>query len=164
MANQTATDYGVYPPRAVHIGVNRMHTNIITTISSSASDNLYMFQIPPDCFVVNGGIKASVPRGHHGQYRPAGWHSRQPHGVRHLHPVGYRGLATKFTSMISPVTVSSSGTDAPTPVVISVNCRPRPPPRSASICCSNTSCRASSTKPGSTAILGRGSLRPLFQS
>ena len=33
MANQTAADYGVYPPRQVQVGTNRMHANIITTIS-----------------------------------------------------------------------------------------------------------------------------------
>ena len=49
MANQTSSDYGVYPPRAVQVGENMMHSNIITTISASASDNMYMFPIPPDC-------------------------------------------------------------------------------------------------------------------
>lgn len=121
MANQTATDYGVYPPRAVQVGANRMHTNIITTISASASDNMYMFQIPPDCFVVGGGIKASVPSGTSGNIvlkigTPA---SDSAFGTYTLS--GTAVLATKFTTMISPVTVSSSGTDALTPVVIAVN-------------------------------------------
>ena len=120
MANQTATDYGVYPPRAVQVSTNRMHTNIITTISASASDNLYMFPIPPDCFVVGGGIKASVPTGTTGNIilevgTPA---NNTAFGTFTLS--GTAVLATKFTSLISPVTVSSSGTDAFTPVVISV--------------------------------------------
>lgn len=120
MANQTATDYGVYPPRAVQVGTNRMHTSIVTTISASASDNLYMFPIPPDCFVVDGGIKASVPSGTIGNVileigTPA---QNTLFGIYTLS--GTAVLATKFTSMISPVTVSSSGTDAMTPVVISV--------------------------------------------
>lgn len=121
MANQTATDFGVYPPRGVQVGTNRMHTNIVTTISASASDNLYMFKIPPDCFVVNGGIKGSVPSGTIGNIvlkvgTPA---SDSAFGTFTLS--GTAVLATKFTSMISPVTVSSSGTDAMTPVVIAVN-------------------------------------------
>lgn len=120
MANQTATDYGVYPPRQVQVGTNRMHTNIITTISASASDNMYMFQIPPDCFVVGGGIKASVPTGTTGNIileigTPA---SNTAFGTYTLS--GTAVLATKFATLISPVTVSSSGTDALTPVVISV--------------------------------------------
>lgn len=120
MANQTATDYGLYPPRAVHISTNRMHSNIITTISASASDNLYFFQIPPDCFVVGGGIKASVPSGTTGNIileigTPA---QNTAFGTYTLS--GTAVLSTKFSTMISPVTVSSSGTDALTPVVISV--------------------------------------------
>jgi hypothetical protein len=120
MANQTATDYGVYPPRGVQIGTNRMHTNIITTISASASDNLYMFQIPPDCFVVGGGIKGSVPSGTIGNIileigTPS---ANTAFGTYTLS--GTAVLSTKFTTMISPVTVSSSGTDALCPVVISV--------------------------------------------
>lgn len=120
MANQTATDYSLYPPRAVQVGTNRMHTNIVTTISASASDNMYMFPIPPDCFVVGGGIKASVPTGTTGNIilevgTPA---NNTAFGTFTLS--GTAVLATKFTSLISPVTVSSSGTDALTPVVISV--------------------------------------------
>lgn len=121
MANQTATDYGLYPPRSVHVSTNRMHANIVTTISASASDNMYMFQIPPDCFVVNGGIKASVPSGTSGNIvlqvgTPS---SAAPFGTFTLS--GTAVLSTKFTALISPVTVSSSGTDALCPVVISVN-------------------------------------------
>lgn len=120
MANQTSTNYGTIPPRSVHVGTNRMHTNMITTISASASDNMYMFQIPSDCFVVNGGIKASVPSGTIGNIilevgTPA---SNTAFGTFTLS--GTAVLATKFSSLISPVTVSSSGTDALTPVVISV--------------------------------------------
>lgn len=120
MANQTSTDYSVYPPRAVQVGTNRMHTNIVTTISASASDNLYFFPIPPDCFVVGGGIKASVPSGTIGNIilevgTPA---NNTAFGTFTLS--GTAVLSTKFTQLISPVTVSSSGTDALTPVVISV--------------------------------------------
>lgn len=120
MANQTATDYGLYPPRSVQVGTNRMHTNIITTISSSASDNLYMFQIPVECFVVGGGIKASVPAGTIGNtILQIGIPSNETlFGTYTLS--GTAVLSTKFTTLISPVTVSSSGTDAPLPVVIAV--------------------------------------------
>lgn len=123
MANQTASDYGANTPRAVHTGTNRMHAQIITAtpVSSSASDNMYMFMIPPDCLVVGGGIKGSVPSGTIGNTilkigTPA---SDAAFGTYTLS--GTAVLSTKFTSMISPVTVSSSGTDAPTPVVIAVN-------------------------------------------
>jgi len=120
VANQTATDYGLIPPRSVHVGTNRMHTNIITTISSSASDNMYMFLIPQDCFVVGGGIKASVPSGTIGNTilqigTPA---NETLFGTYTLS--GTAVLSTKFSTLISPVTVSSSGTDALTPVVIAV--------------------------------------------
>lgn len=120
MANQTATDFGVYPARAVQVGTNRMHTNIVSSISASASDNLYMFPIPPECMVVGGAIKASVPTGTTGNIileigTPA---NNTAFGTFTLS--GTAVLATKFTSLIAPVTVSSSGTDAPTPVVISV--------------------------------------------
>ncbi len=120
MANQTATDYGLIPPRAVHVGPNMMHTNIITTISASASDNMYMFLIPPDCFVIGGGIKASVPSGTIGNViLEVGIPSNNTlFGTYTLS--GTAVLATLFTSIISPITVSSSGTDAQTPVVISV--------------------------------------------
>ncbi len=120
MANQTSTDYGVYPPRAVQVGTNRMHSNIVTTISSSASDNMYMFPIPQECFVVGGGIKASVPTGTIGNtILEIGIPSNNTlFGTYTLS--GTAVLATKFSSIISPITVSSSGTDALTPVVISV--------------------------------------------
>lgn len=120
MANQTATDYNVYPPRAVQVGPNMMHTNIVTTISASASDNLFMFPIPPQCFVTGGGIKASVPSATIGNIileigTPA---NNTAFGTYTLS--GTAVLSTRFATLISPVTVSSSGTDAMTPVVISV--------------------------------------------
>ncbi len=121
MANQTATDYGLVPPRSVHIGPNRMHAQMVTTISASASDNMYMFPIPPECFVVSGGIKASVPTGTSGNIVLQVGTPAVPTAFGTFTLSGTAVLATKFTSMISPVTVSSSGTDAPTPVVISVN-------------------------------------------
>lgn len=121
MANQTATDYGVYPPRQVQVSTNRMHANIITTISASASDNMYMFPIPPDCFVVGGGIKASVPAGTIGNIVLQVGTPASPTAFGTFTLSGTAVLATKFTSLIAPVTVSSSGTDALTPVVISVN-------------------------------------------
>lgn len=121
MANQTSTDYGVYPPRQVQVSTNRMHSNIVTTISASASDNLYMFPIPPDCFVTGGGIKASVPSGTSGNIVLQIGTPASPTAFATYTLSGTAVLATKFNSLISPVTVSSSGTDAFTPVVISVN-------------------------------------------
>ncbi len=122
MANFTASDYGLYPPRAVQVGTNRMHSTVVTALpaSSSASDNYYFFQIPPECFVLGGGIKASVPTGTIGNtILQIGIPSNETlFGTYTLS--GTAVLATKFTTMISPVTVSSSGTDAQTPVVIAV--------------------------------------------
>lgn len=119
MANQTATDYGVYPPRSVQVGPNIMHANIVTTISASASDNMYMFPIPPECFVTAGAMKASVPTGTTGNIilevgTPA---NNTLFGTFTLS--GTAVLAQTF-NVYAPITVSSSGTDAPTPVVISV--------------------------------------------
>jgi hypothetical protein len=99
MANQTATDYGLYPPRAVHIGTNRMHANIVTTISASASDNMYMFPIPPDCFVVGGGIKASVPAGTTGNVVLQVGTPANPTAFGTFTLSGTAVLATKFSSL-----------------------------------------------------------------
>ena len=118
MANQTATDYGLYPARAVQVGTNRMHTNMVTTISASASDNMYMFPIPADCMVVGGKISASAPSGLttnvileigilsnntlFGTYTVSG------------------SAALAITAFnFAPKTVSSSGTDATQAVIIS---------------------------------------------
>ena len=120
MANQTATDFGVYPPRSVQVGQNIMHANITTTISASASDNMYMFLIPPECLVIDGRMKAAVPSGTTGNVilevgTPA---NNTAFGTFTLS--GTAVLSTQFPNLISAVTVSSSGTDAMTPVVISV--------------------------------------------
>jgi hypothetical protein len=120
MANQTTTDYGLYPPRAVHIGTNRMHSNIVTP-SVRPRRTIYMFPIPPDCLVVGGGIKGSVPAGTTGNIVLQVGTPAAPTAFGTFTLSGTAVLATKFTALISPVTVSSSGTDAPTPVVISVN-------------------------------------------
>ncbi len=121
MANQTATDYGVYPARAAQIGTNFMHTNITTTISASASDNLYMFTIPPDCLVVDARIKGAVPAGTTGNIVLQVGTPAVPTAFGTFTLSGTAVLSTSFPSLIAPVTVSSSGTDAFTPVVISVN-------------------------------------------
>src|ERR1700743_3716033 len=121
MANQTATDYGLYPPRAVQVGTNRMTANIVTSISASASDNMYMFPIPPECFIVGGGIKASVPTGTTGNIVLQVGTPANPTQFQTITLSGTAVLATGFSNIIAPITVSSSGTDSPTPVVISVN-------------------------------------------
>lgn len=119
MANQTATDYGTYPPRAVQVGTNRMHANVITTISSSASDNLTFFQIPNECFVVAGSIKASVPSGTIGNTI---LQIGIPSNETLFGTITLSGTAVLATNLpiYSPITVSSSGTDTPLPVVIAV--------------------------------------------
>ena len=63
MATQTSTDFNTNIPRAVHIGTNRMEGSAIMAapLSSSASDEIFMFALPPKCLVVSGGIKMSVP-------------------------------------------------------------------------------------------------------
>lgn len=119
MANQTATDYGVYPPRQVQVGPNMMHTNIITTISASASDNLYMFPIPPDCFITGCWIKGSVPSGTIGNTILEIGTPANNTLIGTITLSGTAVLSNQFT-IISPITVSSSGTDAQTPIVISV--------------------------------------------
>ena len=49
MATQTASDFNTNIPRAVHIGTNRMEATIVAAapVSSSASDELFMFALPP---------------------------------------------------------------------------------------------------------------------
>ena len=65
MATQTASDFNTNIPRAVHVGTNRMEATCIMAapLSSSASDEMFMFALPPKCLVVSGGIKMSVPSG-----------------------------------------------------------------------------------------------------
>lgn len=121
MANQTATDFGVYPSRSAQIGTNFMHANITTTISASASDNMYMFLIPPDCLVVDGRMKGTVPTGTSGNVVLQVGTPASPTAFGTFTLSGTAALSTAFPSLISAVTVSSSGTDAFTPVIISVN-------------------------------------------
>jgi len=63
MATQTASDFNINVPRAVHVGINRMEATCIMAapLSSSASDEMFMFALPAKCLVVSGGIKMSVP-------------------------------------------------------------------------------------------------------
>ena len=122
---QTATDFYLYPPRASDQATNRMHTVIVTTISASASQQYYMFPIPNDCMVVGGGITASVPSGTIGNtILQVGWGNgsaaanETAFGVFTLS--GTAVLSTKFSSLVHPATVSSSGADAQTACIITV--------------------------------------------
>jgi hypothetical protein len=63
MATQTAADFGTIPPRSAHVGTNRMHGTVTATISASASDEVFMFPIPPKCMVTGGSIRGGVPSG-----------------------------------------------------------------------------------------------------
>lgn len=118
MANQTATDYGLYPPRAVHVGSNRMHTNMVTTISASASDNMYMFPIPSDCMVVGGKISASAPSGlTTNVILEIGILSNNT--LFGTYTVSGSAALALTAFNFAPKTVSSSGTDAPQAVIIS---------------------------------------------
>src|SRR6185312_4141564 len=109
MANQTATDFGSQPVRQVHIGSNLQQTSIITTISASASDNLYMLQIPHDCAVTFVGIKASVPTGTSGNVvLKIGTPANDTLFSAGITLSGTAVLASSLT-IISPITVSSSG-------------------------------------------------------
>lgn len=67
MATQTSSDYTVYSPRGVQVGNNRMHASLSTILTQSASDELWMVPIPPNCFVTGGAIKGSQPSGASGQ-------------------------------------------------------------------------------------------------
>lgn len=124
MARQTATDYFVYPVRSAHIGVNRMHTNMVTTISASASDEMYMFPIPNDCMVVGGKISASAPSGlttnvilQVGFSQGGAAQNETAFGTYTVS--GSAALAlTAFN--FRPVTVSSSGIDTQTSCTIAV--------------------------------------------
>jgi hypothetical protein len=63
MATQTSSVYTQVPPRAVHIGNNRMAASIAQTVTNSASDELWLFPIPPRCLVTGGVIRGSLPSG-----------------------------------------------------------------------------------------------------
>ncbi len=70
MANTTltASDYGIRPPRAVHVGVNYMHGQVIETMTNSASDELWLFPLPAQgCFVTECIYSGSLPAGVTGQ-------------------------------------------------------------------------------------------------
>ncbi len=121
----TATDFYTYPPRAGHLNTNRMHAVIITAISASASQQYYMFPIPNDCMVTGGAITGSVPSGTIGNtILQVGWGAgsaaanETAFGVYTLSSTAV--LSTRLTSIIHPVTVSSSGNDAQTAAIITV--------------------------------------------
>jgi hypothetical protein len=123
MANQTATDYGVYPPRAVHIGTNRMHANIVATNTVSVSDNYYFFQLPPECLITGGAIKGSLPSGTSGQAVLKIGTLANDTLIATMTLSGGAVLATRLP-IYSPITQSSSGTDGLVPIVVAVNAAP----------------------------------------
>lgn len=127
MATFTATDYFVYPVRTVHVGVNRMHTNVITAapMSASASDEIYMFPIPNDCMVTGGVISASAPSGLTTNvilqvgFSQGG--AAQNETIFGTYTVsGSAALAATRLNIYAPKTVSSSGADTQTSCTIAV--------------------------------------------
>ena len=63
MATQTSSVYTSVPPRAVHVGENRMSATIVATNTQSASDELWLFPIPARCLVTGGIIRGSQQSG-----------------------------------------------------------------------------------------------------
>jgi hypothetical protein len=64
MATQTSSTYAVNPPRAHHVGENRMHGTAVSGLTPntlSASDELWLFPIPARCLVTGGMIRGSLP-------------------------------------------------------------------------------------------------------
>lgn len=125
MARQTATDFFLYPARTNHASVNRMHTSMVTTISASASDEMYMFPIPNDCMVVGGVISASAPAGLTTnvilQVGFSQGSAAQNETIFGTYTVsGSAALSATRLSIYAPKTVSSSGNDAQTACTIAV--------------------------------------------
>jgi len=107
MATQTSSDYGLIPPRTVHVGTNRMSGNLIATISASASDENFMFPIPPKCVAVGGALTGSVPSGTSGNlvFKVGTREDDDAFGTYTLS--GTARLQTRL-NIYAPVTVSTS--------------------------------------------------------
>lgn len=129
MATQTSSDFNTYAPRAVQVGINRMHASITTPVSAglslSASDELWMVPIPPSCFVVGGSIKASQPSGTTGQtiIKLGTKESDSMFGTYTVS--GTTALLTNL-AIFSPVTVSTSDDVSPhqRAVIATINATP----------------------------------------
>ena len=61
VSRQKATGYSTMIPRASNYGVNIMQGSIVGTLSLSASEEYWLFPLPPNCLVVGGVISGSIP-------------------------------------------------------------------------------------------------------
>lgn len=109
MATLTTSDFNVNIPRAVHVGVNRMEGQIIPAApwSASASDEVFMFAIPPKCLVVGGSIKSSVPSGTSGNvvFKIG---TREKDDAFGTYTVSGTAVLASKLNIYSPITVSTS--------------------------------------------------------
>lgn len=107
MATQTSSEYTRVQPRARHVGTNRMQASIVETATMSASDELWLFPIPPQCFVTGGAIKGSVPGGVSGQ-AIIKLGTKESDNAFGTYTVSGGAVLSARLSIVAPVTVSSS--------------------------------------------------------
>lgn len=107
MATQTSSEYTRVQPRAVHVGTNRMQASIAETATMSASDELWLFPIPANCFVVGGAIKGSVPSGVSGQ-AVVKLGTEESDNAFGTYTISGGAVLSARLSIVAPVTVSSS--------------------------------------------------------
>lgn len=109
MATQTASDFNTNTPRAVHVGRNRMEATCVmaTPLSSSASDEMFMFAVPPKCLVLAGGWKASVPSGTSGNVIFKIGTRESDNAIATVTVSGTAVSSANFT-IVSPITLSTS--------------------------------------------------------
>lgn len=107
MATQTSSEYYRVQPRAVHVGTNRMQASIAETATMSASDELWLFPIPANCFVTGGAIKGSVPSGVSGQ-AVIKLGTKESDNAFGTYTVSGGAVLNTRLAIYSPATVSSS--------------------------------------------------------
>ena len=107
MATQTSSNYGQLVPRAVHVGENRMANSIVETATQSASDELWLFAIPPNCFVTGGVIKGSQQSGVSGQC-VIKLGTKESDSAFGTYTVSGGAVLQSRLNIYAPVTVSSS--------------------------------------------------------
>lgn len=99
-------------PRATHIASNTMQGTAIATLSGSASDELWLFPIPPNCFVLSGSIKGSVPSGTIGN-TIVKLGTRESDNAFGTYTVSGTAVLATSLAIYSAVTVSTSGDVSP---------------------------------------------------
>src|SRR6185437_12367433 len=109
-----------------HVGRNIVADTLVESATGSASDVLTMVPIPPDCYVTGGRIIAGWGAGVSSQWILKVGVPGSDAAFGTFTVSGGGELSQNFggTGAFVPVTISSSGTDAVVPVIVTVNTAP----------------------------------------